>query len=235
MVTASTPQAGSRPSRRAIATAVAIAGERALAVSLAHMTRSTGCCDLGQSACADGMGLAVLGLVVRLSAAILGTVLSQQYLPGLKNREKLNELEPLREPAPRGLLLANQQRPERRREAGDAAGQRHLRRRRSGRVPAALLERLPVRHAELRGHYVRPRSAYGQRLLALGRSEHSERRHRAACRRRRRVRLGAPTGRLSAPERRQDGVLRRRRPAAGPREASLHLRGPRPRRREDRD
>ena len=60
---------------RTIATTVAIAGALALALSLAHMTGATGCGDLGQSACADGMGLAVLGLVVGLSAAILGTVL----------------------------------------------------------------------------------------------------------------------------------------------------------------
>ena len=65
----------SRSRRRAIATAVAVAGELALALSLAHLTGATGCGVHGQSACADGMGLAVLGLVVGLCAAILGTIL----------------------------------------------------------------------------------------------------------------------------------------------------------------
>src|SRR5204863_4747939 len=46
---------------------------------------------------------------------------------------------------------------------------------------------------------------------------------------RRRVRLRAPARRLSAPERRPDGQLRRRRAAGRHREAPLHLRGPRPR------
>src|SRR5207245_1605706 len=53
--------------------------------------------------------------------------------------------------------------------------------------------------------------------------------------RRRRVRLGTAAWRLSTPERRQDEAVRWLRPARGHREAPLHLRGPRPRRREDRD
>ena len=40
---------------------------------------------------------------------------------------------------------------------------------------------------------------------------------------------GAPGGRFSAQKRRRDCVLRRRRAAGGPRQAPLHLRGPRPR------
>ena len=56
-------------------------------------------------------------------------------------------------------VLTDEQRPAGGREAGDAAGQRHLRRRRPGRFPAALLERLPVGDEELRGHHVRPRGA----------------------------------------------------------------------------
>src|SRR5947208_9109672 len=119
-----------------------------------------------------------------------------------------SERGPLREPSPGGLLLTDKQRSAGGREAGDGAGQWRLRRRRPGRFPTAVLERLPVGDAELRGHHVRPRSADRYGLLALGRGEHSRRRHRAAYRRRRRVRLGAPAGRLSAPERRPDGVLR---------------------------
>src|SRR5437762_5968504 len=87
---------------------------------------------------------------------------------GFQEPEKSNELESVRQPAPSGLILADQQRPEGGREASDAAGQRHLRRQRPGRFPAALLERLPVGNTELRGHYVRPRSTHHHRFLAFG-------------------------------------------------------------------
>src|SRR5439155_21629791 len=51
----------------------------------------------------------------------------------------------------------------------------------------------------------------------------------------RRIRQGAPGGRLSSPERREIAALRWRGPAAGDWKAPLHLRGARPRGREDRD
>src|SRR5438270_7133300 len=66
--------------------------------------------------------------------------------------DELESLRELREALPGGVIFADEQRPARGREAGDATSQRRLRCRRRGRFPATLLERLPVWDQELRDH-----------------------------------------------------------------------------------